>query len=311
MSLSPPPRALATLTGLAAVAALALVTGACGEDDGATDAASASPAHPGGASAGDSHRERPEVLFAAGGPTMDVPDEVPSGLVDIRIRATEDGQAHLLLGRLEDGVTYEAFESAPADTTGLEMITVVGGNGTISPGEESLLTVDLEPGDYSAMNIYFPDPTGPPQFAFDRFTVRDDGEATGGGAVAAPEAEGTITLGPGMRIDVPDDFDDFDGSGTWRFENVDDQQVHEAALVRLTDGSQVEDLIEWFHAPQGPPPMAAEVGAMGALGPGQEAWMTLDDLPAGEYALVCFVPGEDGIQHVANGMVSAVSVGAG
>lgn len=302
----PPSPASGALATLAALAALTTVAAACGEDDATSDAAAASPASPAGAA----ERERPEVVFAAGGPTMELPDEVPSGLVDLRIQATDDGQAHLLIGRLDDGVTYEAFETAPPDATGLEMVTVVGGNGTIAPGEESLLTVDLEPGDYSAVNIYFPDPTGPPQFAYDRFTVEEGGTGTAGsaGAAAEPEADGTITLGPGMRIDVPDEFD---GSGTWRFENADDQQVHEAALVQLADGSTVEALIEWFHAPQGPPPIVAEIGAMGALGPGQEAWMTLDDLEPGDYALVCFVPGADGVQHVTNGMVSTFTVGAG
>jgi hypothetical protein len=302
MNLSPLPRALAVLAALAAVS---LAVGACGDDDDGGTSANAPVGGPGEAAAA---AARPEVVFAAGGPTMDLPDEVPSGLVDIRIQATDDGQAHLLIARLNDGVSYEEFEDVSADASGFELVTVVGGNGTIAPGEESQLTVDLAPGDYSVVNIYFPDPMGGPQFAFDRFSVDGDGSGASPNSAAEPEADGTITLGPGMQIEAPDDLD---GSGTWRFENVDDQQVHEAALVRLADGATADDLVEWMRTPQGPPPIAAEVGAMGALGPGQEAWMTLDQLEPGEYALVCFVPGTDGIQHVANGMVAELTVGAG
>ena len=48
---------------------------------------------------------------------------------------------------------------------------------------------------------------------------------------------------------------------------------------------------------------------MGALGPGQRAWITIEPGEPGEYVLVCFVPGRDGIPHVMKGMVTPVTIG--
>jgi hypothetical protein len=273
------------LLGLLVLASSAVP--ACGADGSdAQSALVASPPDP----------KRPEVVFAAGGGTLDIPDEVPAGFVDVRIRALPDGPAHLLIARLDGGVTYEEFEAAPPDASGLELVTVTGGNGTIDPGQETVLTMDLAPGDYSVVNIH----GLPPRFAYDRLRVVDQGNEAG-----APDDEGTVTLGPGMQIGVPDDFD---ATGRWRFENPDTVQTHEAALARLADGHTADDVVEWFRRPEGPPPIVGEFGGMGALGPGQEAWIDLDAPTPGEYVLICFVPGDDGLPHAGAGMVAPVTV---
>ena len=46
-----------------------------------------------------------------------------------------------------------------------------------------------------------------------------------------------------------------------------------------------------------------EFGSMGALGPGERAWMTLVPPGPGDYALLCFVPDETGMPHLGDGMV--------
>ena len=105
------------------VLASSVVSGCGADGSDAQGALVASPPDP----------KRPEVVFAAGADTLDIPDEVPAGFVDVRIRALPDGPAHLLIARLDGGVTYEEFEAAPPDATGLELVTVTGGNGTIAP----------------------------------------------------------------------------------------------------------------------------------------------------------------------------------
>ena len=82
-------------------------------------------------------------------------------------------------------------------------------------------------------------------------------------------------------------------------------------MVRLASGATAEDLVEWFHTQAGPPPIEGEFGSMGAIGPGNEAWIDFDASPldAGDYAMVCFIPGDDGIPHAAHGMVAPVTVG--
>jgi hypothetical protein len=282
--------------------AITLLAGACdGNDDAGSDPVTA----PGG----DTETEapaRPEVSFAAGGETIEVPDTVPSGFVDIRVKGLEgNGGAHFLLARINDGVTDEQLDAAIA-SAGEEffgLVDVVGGNGTIAAGDQTLMTLELAEGNYIAINIYFTSPEAGPSFAIDRFTVVDEGNDA-----AAPADKGTIVLGPDMRITVPDDFD---ARGIWRFENRDPELVHEAAMSGLTPGSTAEDVVNWFHTQEGPPPIVGEFGSMGAVGPGNEAWIDFDASPVepGDYALICFLPGDDGLPHVFNGMIAQVAVG--
>jgi hypothetical protein len=281
--------------------AITLLAGACdGNDDG--DTASDPLTAPGESEA----PARPEVTFAAGGENIEVPDSVPSGFVDIRVKGLEgNGGAHFLLARINDGVTDEQLDAAIA-SAGEEffgLVDVVGGNGTIAAGDETLMTLELAEGNHIAINIYFTSPEAGPSFAIDRFVVVDEGnEAT------APADKGTVNLGPDMRIAVPDGFD---ATGVWRFENRDGSLTHEAAMVRLASGATAEDVVNWFHTQEGPPPIEGEFGSMGAIGPGNEAWIDFDASPLdpGEYAMVCFLPGADGLPHVFNGMIAQITVG--
>src|SRR5688500_3141622 len=89
---------------LAALASLSWLAAACTEGD-----ASADSDHPTHADA----YERPEVTFRAGNDVLDLPDEVPSGYVDIRVEALDNGEAHLVFGRLVDGVSFDEFVTNP------------------------------------------------------------------------------------------------------------------------------------------------------------------------------------------------------
>jgi len=274
---------------LAALASLSWLAAACTDGDANADSDHRDQADHEADSA-----ERPEVTFRAGNDVMELPDEVPSGYVDIRVEAMADGDAHLAFGRLVDGVTFEEFVTNPPEDMGAALTGIVG-NGTVIPGDEVLLTADLTPGEYAAVNIYF-NGGDVPMFSFDHFTVIEaDNPAP------SPEAVGTIVIGPGMRIEA----EDFDAAGTWKVENHDDSQIHEPALVGLADGASAEDLIAAFANPDGDaPPLRGEFGGMGALSPGHEAWVTFEegDLPAGSYSLICWVPDVNGVPHVMSGM---------
>jgi hypothetical protein len=277
--------------------ALTLIAAGCGAGDDDADALS-------GPGVDADAAIRPEVTFAAGGAAIEVPGEVPSGFVDVRVEALDgEGGAHFLLARINDGVTDEQIDAAMA-SPGDEFFTlvdVVGGNGTIAAGDQTLMTLEMPAGDYVAMNIYFTGEGGP-FFAIDRFAAIDESNQA-----AAPADEGAIALGPEMRITVPEDFD---ATGTWRFENRDPELVHEAAMVKLAPATTTDDLIEWFHTQAGPPPIEGEFGSMGAIGPGNEAWIDFSASPLepGNYAMVCFVPGANGLPHLVEGMVAPVTV---
>ena len=202
------------------------------------------------------------MTFTADDTSIDAPAEVPSGLVDITLK-TAPGEVghHIFVARLDDNVTFE--EAMDDDDSFFTSMTIKGGNGTIVAGEQALLTLDLGPGKYFVLDN--PQNETSPT---DQFVVVDSDESQ-----AEPDAKGTVRLHPGMRIDLPEDFD---GRGVWKFVNVDPDEVHEAAMVKLAAGTSSQDLIDWFHDPQGPPPIEGEFGSMGALGPGQQAWMTLE-----------------------------------
>ncbi len=200
-----------------------------------------------------------------------------------------------MIARLNDGVTLDEVMAA-GDEAFTTMMTVKGGNGTIAAGESLDMTLDLEPGEYFVLdNPQLPDPV------IETFTVN----APAGNA-PEPESEGTIHIGPNMVIAVPDNFD---GTGVWHFVNDDPALLHEAAMARLADGKTMDDVIAWGQGGfQGEVPFDGEFGSMGALGPGEQGWITLVPPGPGEYVLICFVPDESGMPHLGNGMVVPFTV---
>jgi hypothetical protein len=245
---------------------------------------------------------RPHITIEASAQGLAVPAEVPGGLVDITIETEADEAAgatnighHLLIARLDDGVTLDEALAA-GDDAFTTMMNVKGGNGTIAAGESVEMTLDLEPGDYFVLdNPQLPDPV------IKSFTVTNPSTD-----LPEPESEGTVQLGPNMLIGVPERFD---GTGVWRFVNDDPALVHEAAMVRLADGKTADDVIAWGQSGfAGEPPFDGEFGSMGALGPGEQAWMTLEPPGPGEYVLLCFVPDGSGMPHLGNGMVVPFTV---
>jgi hypothetical protein len=237
---------------------------------------------------------RPNVTITATPDGLALPAEVPGGLVDITLE-TEPGSSdgvghHLVIARLHDGVTLDEFLAA-GDAAAFTMIEFKGGNGTIAAGESLDMTLDLDPGDYFVLdNPQLPDPVIEP------FTVVEPQEYG-----PEPVAEGTVRIGPNMVIALPEHFD---GTGVWEFVNDDPAMVHEAAMVRLAQGTSIDDVIAWGQGGfAGEIPFDGEFGSMGALGPGERAWMTLVAPGPGDYALLCFVPDETGRPHLGAGMV--------
>jgi hypothetical protein len=259
------------------------------------------------ASAVDAHDDdddgpgRRNIRITATADGLTVPDEVPGGLVDITLETEADPGSdvghHLVIARLDDGVTLDEFIAA-GDEAFFTMIDVKGGNGTIAAGESLDMTLDLEPGNYFVLdNPQLPNPV------IEEFTVVEPGAYAN---APEPEAEGTIHIGPNMVIAIPDHFD---GTGVWEFVNDDPALLHEAAMVRLAAGKTIDDVIAWGHGGfAGDVPFDGEFGSMGALGPGERAWMTLVPPGPGDYALLCFVPDETGMPHLGDGMVVPFTV---
>ena len=275
---------------VAAVAAITLATTACdGQDSGDESTPTIEPG-------GDTDTPtRPRITFSTSETAVEGPSEVASGFVDVHIDAGDDNGTHMLFARLNDGVTLDQILATPDEL--FDFITVAGGNGFVASGDTVDLTLELEPGNYVAFNI---NPTDPPPLA--EFVVTDDDNQA-----PAPDEEGTIEIGPEMRLTVPENFD---AEGVWRFENRDEELVHEASLIRLASGATLDDLIDWSHTFEGPPPIDGEFGSIGALGPGRQAWVDFAAAEPGDYALVCFIPGDDELPHLTQGMAASVTIAA-
>lgn len=246
---------------------------------------------------------RPEITFDAGNDGMTGPAEVTGGLVDVTVTTEDNEIGHsVYIARIADGSTLADVAAGGVEAMAT-LLTFVGGAGTVHDGATIELTVDLEPGSYVAIdNPFLEAPTGVVPFVVGE-PAPGDGDR---GDDYEPEAEGTIQIGPGMLIAPPPGFD---GGGTWRIENGDDTLIHEALVVRLPDGVGVPELVAWANdgRPE-PAPFDAEFAGFGPLSPGRRAWLTLPELEPGNYALICYVPFEDGLPHLSDGMVAPFTV---
>lgn len=86
--------------------------------------------------------------------------------------------------------------------------------------------------------------------------------------------------------------------------------MHHVQVLRLDDGHTVAELIEGMKSMKPgspPPPWVHDVAGPNSPNPGGESSIT-QDLPAGNYALVCFIPGPDGVPHVMKGMIKGLTV---
>ena len=81
----------------------------------------------------------------------------------------------------------------------------------------------------------------------------------------------------------------------------DGKQMHHAMVVRLEDGKTLKDLAAAMKTEGPPPPWLKFVGGPNGAVPGATASSTLLLTP-GHYAVLCLIPGTDGVPHVAKGM---------
>jgi uncharacterized cupredoxin-like copper-binding protein len=88
------------------------------------------------------------------------------------------------------------------------------------------------------------------------------------------------------------------------------KELHQAQLIKLSDGKTFNDFIAGLKAmkPNTPPPSwVSFAGGPNAVAPGGTAEFT-SILEPGNYAILCFIPGQDGIPHVMKGMAHSLVV---
>ncbi len=94
------------------------------------------------------------------------------------------------------------------------------------------------------------------------------------------------------------------GPTSFRLAN-DGEAAHEMFMARLGDGVDLDELLASDEEPSDE--QAQDVGSTFAS-PGDSAFLNVEDLTAGTYAVLCFIPGPDGKSHYELGMKQTFTV---
>ena len=131
--------------------------------------------------------------------------------------------------------------------------------------------------------------------------------ATPASNAAATPVVFTITA-KDFSYDAPDTITS--GMVTLRLVNQ-GPQLHHVQLVRLDAGKTYADLVAAFKTMKPdspPPPWVHDVAGPNTPVPGGGEQSITEDLAAGNYALLCFIPGADHVPHVMKGMMKSLTV---
>lgn len=240
---------------------------------------------------------------------FDLPSTVEAGVTTISLNNTgaESHQAQLF--KIADGSTLSdvivALNGDPTGAAALALATPSGGPTGVAPGTTGSASVNLDPGQY-AFICFFPGADGIPHFAKGMIAPL---------TVTGTAASGTLPAGDAKLTLKDFSFDLKELSAGKHTVSVTNNgpQAHEAGIVKLNDGVTVESAIKALSAPPAPsappsPPPWTDTGGMAAIAPNTTATFDVD-LPAGNYAFVCFVPdATTGKPHVQLGMIGALTI---
>lgn len=225
-----------------------------------------------------------------------------AGLVRLHIVSTGVSPHSLLLWQLNRGVSFKTFDTVDSSQTGnpFTLARAIGGNGQLSPGKTMDIWIRVAKGRIAIDDT----PAGHgPGFHLD-LAIQ-----TSAPDLPTPRSLGTLAAVAGNRYRVPPGFGK---AGTWEFAN-NDGEAHDATIVRLAPAKTVADLVRWAKGGRkGQPPIdglrTALEGGFGALQGHSHAWFTIGHLPAGHYAIACFIPGPNGMPHIAMGMAAPFTI---
>lgn len=223
-------------------------------------------------------------------------DTIPAGLTTFRLRNAGTQPHHLMLYRLDSGKRMaDVLLALDAGGAHPGWMHAVGGPNAVPPGEESVGTLLLEPGNYVAF-CHVKSPDGVLHFhkgMMKALTVRKTSRAS----AALPRADLSVTL-----RDFTFTFSQAPTRGLkWIAVTNRGTQPHELILSKLRSRKTSRDFIRWMDTQQGPPPVIPFGGATD-LPPGGTI-LILVNLPPGAYSAVCRVrDAKDDQPHDRHGM---------
>lgn len=240
------------------------------------------------------------------------PTTLKAGAVEITLDNSAGKQPHdLQLVKLPQGRTIDELvksvsdESAPLET----WIKEATGVGAAAPSQSRTATVELTEGTWGYFCTESTDQDNGPSISHAQNGMAGTFEVDGDGGGELPSAAASVVSTEytfaltGLKP----------GGNTVEFRN-DGALLHHVVIVPIAAGKTLDDVKAWLASegePQGPPPADFDKRVPTAvLGPSQ-ALVTTMNLPAGDYAVICFMPdpGTAGPPHVAKGMVQELKVG--
>jgi len=295
-----PRRDLWSVWAMAIVATLAFV--ACTGTPSASTAATAAPSSAPsalGAAVQDLEIKATDFAFQA-------PPSIPAGPTRITLSNAGKEEHQAQIAGINAGSTFQDLTAAlqgPDESAALALVTLAGGPTGVQPGESRATTSTLKAGQYVFL-CFVRGADGIPHLAKGMIAPIK---------VTEPASTGTVPAG-----DVSLTLQDFAFVGLETL-SVGPHQVsvtnkgpqpHEATIVKLADGVKAGDLAAMFTStepPSGPPPFTTAGGVAG-IAPGETISMDVD-LPAGNYAFLCFIPDRaSGAPHAALGMIGALTI---
>lgn len=316
VSLSRPPRDRRSVSLAALACSIALagsVASACSSDGSGSAAptTATSGATTGGASPAARQQTVPTFEIDAAGMTYTLPEATaPAGYVQIKLVNSDKQMPHMAqLFELHEGVTMKQFTAALLSPGGegavLPLASPAGGPDAVGPGHAGTVGLVLDAHRTYAVICSVPGTDGKPHFVHGMITSFTTGDDDG---VTRPDLANVLTMS------------DFtyrsDSSVSWNqpllLTNGSKDDPHELQVLAPAAGKSVADVLAALtappgSAPAGPPPYQA-FGGGAALAPNGTEVLHLQ-LPPGQYLLVCFVQGKDGVPHFMKGMQKQITVG--
>jgi uncharacterized cupredoxin-like copper-binding protein len=269
------------------------------------------------------------------------PATIEGGLVTLQLKNAGKELHHLQLLKFNDNVTADQVIGAMASgnpESVFRFVSAVGGVGAIDPTGTAQVTENLQPGQY-LLACFIPSPSdGIAHAAKGMVKPLTVTAAPAGQPAASPSAAATVTL-KDFSFDSPATFNA--GQVTIKVDNA-GPQIHDMSVIKLAQGKQVQDALNFLQAVSAPPPPVAasgsvsssgasgsvtvgtssvaakpaaggpppfqDVGGINGLSQGLSGWANVN-FTAGDYAFICNVPDpSSGKPHWALGMSKGFSV---
>ena len=296
---------------VAGLAAGALVAG-CGDDDEDDRPVATSPP----AAAGPVKFAVTATANGAGRKALEFPASIEAGVVEMTLTNKDSVPRSAQIIRLAGGHTVDdVLKIVNSEEQGVKIPAWMqdgGGVGAVGPRASRTATQVLTPGTWAIWDDEGGDegPGNSELGAKGHFTVT--GEV---GDAELPDVAGRVTAtdeGEGKDKQYGFDFDGLKAGGNQvRFENT-GEELHHALFFPIAEGKTIKDVEAAFASdeePEGAPPVNFDSGLGTSVVDGGIAQNVSLDLPAGRYAVVCFISDRAGGEpHAAKGMLEELTV---